>query len=156
MKKLTEDMRKEDIPRVKTLQNELDNLNSRYTNLKEDFDLINLSNKELKNIYYDKTTGKKDSGGESDYSRTKEMQDLKDDNRELQKKMDIMVSKLKKLTEENKENEHDIERLKNEISKYKGSGSNTARSSFLSGLVPIASVNVEFTGKQEAGVNVKI
>jgi hypothetical protein len=43
MKKLSQEMRKEDIPRVKTLQNEIDNLNNLYKNLKEDFDLIKLS-----------------------------------------------------------------------------------------------------------------
>jgi len=117
MKKLTEDIRKEDMPRVKTLQNELDNLNSRYKNLKEDFDLINLNNKELKNIFYDKN-GKKETKND-EYSRNKEIEDLKEENKELQKKMDIMIDKLKKITVENKENEEDIERLKKEIKKYK-------------------------------------
>jgi peptidoglycan hydrolase CwlO-like protein len=144
MKKLTEEMRKEDIPRVKTLQKELDNLNTLYKNLKEDFDLINLSNKELKNIFYDKTV-KKDSL-DNDYSRSKEIGDLKEDNKELQKKMDIMVDKLKKLTEEGKENEADIDRLKLEIKKYKESGS--GKSAFSGNLVAIPCEHVEITGNK--------
>lgn len=137
-------MRKEDIPRVKSLQNELESLNTRYNNLKEDFDLINLNNKELKNIFYDKT-GKKDSA-ENDYSRAKEMEDLKEENKELQKKMDIMVDKLKKLTEENKENEEDIERLKKEIKKFKENSAN--RTSFQGNLVPIPSEKIELSGQK--------
>lgn len=156
MKKLTEDIRKEDIPRVKTLQNELDSLNTRYKNLKEDFDLINLNNKELKNIYYDKTN-KKEYEKNDDYFRNKEMQDLKEENKELQKKMDIMVDKLKKLTDENKDNEEDIEKLKLEIKKFKESGS-VRSSSFHADLVPYSSEHVEFTWqqKQQQGVNIEL
>lgn len=143
-------MRKEDIPRVKTLQNELDNLTNRYNNLKEDFDLINLNNKELKNIFYDKT-GKIDSTN-NDYLRSKEMEDLKEENKELQKKMEIMVDKLKKLIDENKENEADIEKLKIEIKKYKEKGS--IKTAFDSNLVASQSEHIQFNGyKSNNNVN---
>lgn len=144
MKKLTEDIRKEDMPRVKTLQSELDNLNSRYKNLKEDFDLINLNNKELKNIFYDKNEKKESKNDE--YSRNKEIEDLKEENKELQKKMDIMIDKLKKITEENKENEEDIERLKKEIKKYKEEQSKQ-KSSFFDDLTLTNLEIIEIQGK---------
>jgi len=46
---------------------------------------------------------------DDDYSRSKEIGDLKEENKELQKKTYIMLDKLKKHTEEGKENEADID-----------------------------------------------
>ncbi len=143
MKKLTEDIRKEDMPRVKSLQKEFDNLNNRYNNLKEDFDLINLNNKELKKIFYDKK-GKNDIK-DNEYSRNKEIEDLKEENKDLQKKMDIMIDKLKKLAEENKEYEEDVTRLSMEIKKLKEGKSH--KSSFCDELIKSNSETIEIESK---------
>ena len=59
---------------------------------------------------------------DEDYSRSKEIGDLKEDYKELQMKTYIMMVKLKKLTEEGKENEADIDKLTLNIKKYKESG----------------------------------
>jgi len=59
---------------------------------------------------------------DDDYSRSKVIGDLKEENKELQKKTYIMMDKLKEFTEEGKENEADIDLLTLKIKKYKESG----------------------------------
>jgi len=144
MKKLTDDMRRDDLPRVKSLQNELYNLNIRYKNLKEDFELINLSNKELKNKLSENSVDKKESL-DDEYSRNKELEKLNSEIKELHKKMESMIDKLKKLTEENKENEDEIKLLKEELIKYK-EFQEKSKSNFLNFLIPSKMEAIELRG----------
>lgn len=147
MKKFYEDIKKDDGPKVKSLQNELDNLNLKYRNLKQDFDLLNKNSKEYKNSF----------GGDNkkinlmdEYSRSKELAELKDENKDLQKKMEIMVDKLKKLSEENKENDGDIEKLKRELKVYKSS--NPGMRNFFEELKPINLDDINLIGNNNMNV----
>jgi hypothetical protein len=129
--KLNEDIKRDDIPKAKSLQIELDNLSSRYVLLKEEFDLINLNNKELKYIHHDKNNKKtpndknnisgisaNNKGNEDDNHYL----ELKQENKELEKKIEIMVDRLNTCSEENKEYESKIDKLKMEIKHLKSRG----------------------------------
>jgi cell division protein FtsB len=113
--KLNEDIKRDDIPKAKALQIELDNLSNRYVLLKEEFDLINLSNKELKYIYHEKNNGNKKNQNENNNISGLSDSELKIENRELEKKIEIMAERLTTLSDENKEYESKIEKLKMEL-----------------------------------------
>jgi peptidoglycan hydrolase CwlO-like protein len=73
----------------------------------------------LKNIFYEKTNKKENENIENNYSRDNELNEIKKENKELEKKIEIMVERLKNCSEENKEYEAKVEKLKKDVKDLK-------------------------------------
>ena len=94
MRKLAEDSRIEETAKIKKLQHELDNLKTKYYDLKADFELISLNNSELKaNIYSIQDKNKTPEQINNELI----IYELKEENTNLMKKIEILVNKINSL-----------------------------------------------------------
>lgn len=120
--KLNEEIKRDDIPKSILLQSELDSLQNRYKSLNDDFNLMKLYTKEMKNNLYENSSKNSSDSQSGGYLRDKEIVGLKQENKELEKKIEIMVDRMKACSEENKEYEDKIDKLKKDIKKLKKNG----------------------------------
>ena len=107
LRKLSEDYKSDDTSKVKKLQHELDVLKTKYYSLKQDFELMTLNNNELKtNIYNLKEKNKTPELIEQE----KILVELKEENKTLTRKIQILLEKIEYLQEKKKE---ELKNLKN-------------------------------------------
>jgi len=98
----------------------------------------------LKNIFYDKNNRNNNENSSNNYSRDNVINDIKQENKELEKKIEIMVDRMKTCSEENKEYEAKVEKLKKDIKDLKA---NKGKSSdCFCDLTKIAVDTIEFKG----------
>lgn len=109
MRKLAEDSRIEETAKIKKLQHELDNLKTKYYDLKADFELISLNNSELKaNIYSIQDKNKTPEQINNELI----IYELKEENTNLMKKIEILVNKINSLNENNEKKNDDTKNKK--------------------------------------------
>ena len=77
--KLNEEIKRDEIPKSILLQSELDSLQSRYKSLNDDFNLMKLYTKEMKNNIYENSNKGSADGQSGSYSRDKEINSLKEE-----------------------------------------------------------------------------
>lgn len=99
LRKLSED--KINDSQVKKLQFELDNIKTKYYTLKQDHELLLKSNSELKTALYSKAPESQD------------VNELKEENRDLMKKIEILVSKVNQLNEDLKFKDEELKNARN-------------------------------------------
>jgi hypothetical protein len=98
LRQLSEEHRSDETTKVKKLQHELDVLKSKYFSLKQDFELMLLNNNELKSTIYN-FQGKRVGAPNDDQYLIAE---LKEENKNLSKKIEILIEKINMLQEESK------------------------------------------------------
>jgi len=109
LRKLAEDSRIEETAKIKKLQHELDNLKTKYYDLKADFELISLNNSELKaNIYSIQDKNKTPEQINNELI----IYELKEENTNLMKKIEILVNKINSLNENNEKKNDDTKNNK--------------------------------------------
>ena len=109
MRKLAEDSRIEETAKIKKLQHELDNLKTKYYDLKADFELISLNNSELKaNIYSIQDKNKTPEQINNELI----IYELKEENTNLMKKIEILVNKINSLNESSEKKNDDVKNNK--------------------------------------------
>lgn len=109
MRKLAEDSRIEETAKIKKLQHELDNLKTKYYDLKADYELISLNNGELKaNIYSMQDKNK----SLDQINQELIIAELKEENNNLMRKIEILVNKINSMNE-------DISKAKDEVKDLK-------------------------------------
>jgi hypothetical protein len=110
LRKLAEDTRIEETAKIKKLQHELDNLKTKYYDLKADFELISLNNSELKaNIYSIQDKNKTPQHINNELV----IAELKEENNNLMKKIEILVNKINSINEGNEKKNEDGKNNKN-------------------------------------------
>jgi hypothetical protein len=95
LRQLSEEHRSDETTKIKKLQHELDILKSKYFSLKQDFELMVLNNNELKSTIYS-LQGKKGSNSNDDDITN----ELKEENKSLSRKIEILIEKINVLQEE--------------------------------------------------------
>ena len=106
LKKLNDDNKSEESVRVKKLQHELDNLKSKYYSIKQDFELMTLNNSELKATIYSLQDKKYEShSNDQDYI----IQNLKNENNEFVKKINILTERINELSDKLKYAENNVQ-----------------------------------------------
>jgi len=109
LRKLAEDSRIEETAKIKKLQHELDNLKTKYYDLKADYELISLNNGELKaNIYSMQDKNK----SLDQINQELIIAELKEENNNLMRKIEILVNKINSMNE-------DISKAKDEVKDLK-------------------------------------
>jgi hypothetical protein len=109
LRKLAEDSRIEETAKIKKLQHELDNLKTKYYDLKADFELISLNNSELKaNIYSIQDKNKTPEQINNELI----IYELKEENTNLMKKIEILVNKINSLNESSEKKNDDVKNNK--------------------------------------------
>lgn len=140
---MAEDSRIEETAKIKKLQHELDNLKTKYYDLKADFELISLNNSELKaNIYalQDKNKTPEQINEELIIS------ELKEENKNLMRKIEILVNKINNLNEDLNEANKEIEASK--INKSSKSEMEESRLKYISSELQFKnSINLNIEGK---------
>jgi outer membrane murein-binding lipoprotein Lpp len=109
LRKLSEDRINDS--QVKKLQFELDNIKTKYYTLKQDHEILLKSNSELKTALYSKAP--------ESHINESEINELKDDNRDLMKKIEILVSKVNQLNEDLKYKDEELKKAREEIENLK-------------------------------------
>lgn len=113
LRKLSEDSKVDETAKIKKLQHELDNIKTKYYSLKQDFELMSLNNNELKTTIYSLQEKNKTP---QQIDQEKVIEELKDDNRNMTKKIEILINKINQLQEELMSAEKDLEKKKGKIS----------------------------------------
>lgn len=112
IKKLSEEARQDDASKLKKLLREYEGLKNRYHSVKQDFELMALNNKELKNTIYELQENSQIQKLKNDGV---ELNLLKDENRQLMKKIEILAHRVSTLTQDLRKAEEDLRNKKEEI-----------------------------------------
>ena len=109
MRKLAEDSRIEETAKIKKLQHEIDNLKTKYYDLKADYELISLNNGELKaNIYSIQDKNK----SLDQINQELIVAELKEENNNLVRKIEILVNKINSMNEDLSKAKEEVKDLK--------------------------------------------
>lgn len=112
LKKIYEESRSIESEKIRKLQDELDDFKTKYYSLVQDYELLNLNNKELKDKIYlmqEKLATVK--------TKEQTINELQDEIKSLDKKNEILVNKISHLTENVNELKNSEKSLKEELNK---------------------------------------